>query len=181
MKDLKEKFVSPKGVAVYPYVSREDTKYEPPWKTKLKVPVADAQKCVDQIDAFAKKAFGDDTEFDLPYTVDEENGVVIFNTSSKKYQPKLLARNPNNPHPKSVHVGGGSTLRFKATMKSWQTPKGQGVKLYLNEVQVIVARSGAGADFDEEDGEDYSDYEDGSDFGQENGSDETEEHGDPGF
>lgn len=54
----KEIFISPKGVAIYPYLSKPDTKFkeEGEYRVKLRVPAADAAKLVKQIDAEMENA-----------------------------------------------------------------------------------------------------------------------------
>lgn len=49
----KEIFISPAGTAVYPYLSKPDTKFkeEGEYRVKLRVPAADAAKLVKQVDA----------------------------------------------------------------------------------------------------------------------------------
>ena len=195
------RYVTPAGIAQYPYLSKPDTKFNPDgeYKLKLEIPGDQAQDIVtfldEQHEAAQAKAKKENPgkkikEGTCPYEVDDDSGKV---TVSFKLKAKVTPKNgdPFEQRPalfdakgkplQDVNVGGGSKVKVAYELVPYYTAiAGAGVSLRLKAVQVIDLKEysgGASADafgFGEEDG---YEAEDNSAAG--NGfSEETEESDD---
>lgn len=187
-----ELMVTPAGVAVYPRLTKPDTKFNPDGEFKLKLRLAeeDAAKVIAKIDAIhkenvaavlkqTKKKPKDATP---PYSEvydDEGNptGEVEFNFKRKAtirmkdgttFEGKVdLVDAKKNPFPKDKSIYGGSVVKVAAELVPFATAIGAGVSLRLKAVQVIKLVEGSGGSgaanaFDEEDG--FEAEASGSDF-----------------
>ena len=195
------RYVTPAGIAQYPYLSKPDTKFNPDgeYKLKLEIPGDQAQDIVtfldEQHEAAQAKAKKENPGKKIkpgnsPYEIDEDSGKVVVNF---KLKAKVTPKNgdPFEQRPaifdakgkplQDVNVGGGSKVKVAYEVVPYYTAiAGAGVTLRMKAVQVIDLKEfsgGAGADafgFGEEDG---YEAEDNSAAG--NGfSEETEESGD---
>lgn len=152
---------SPLGTASYPYLHRPDTEYDDDgvYKTKLTVPLAEAQAYMAAISAALDKAHAVESakkdkklkKADLPFEVNEEEGTVSFKFKVKsigKYGDRIPAfYDATGKEVAPVPVGGGSKLRIGTTFYTWYTPTmGVGITLQPVSVQVaeLVRAGGAG-------------------------------------
>lgn len=195
------RYVTPAGIAQYPYLSKPDTKFNPDgeYKLKLEIPGDQAQDIVtfldEQHEAAQAKAKKENPGKKIkpgnsPYEIDEDSGKVVVNF---KLKAKVTPKNgdPFEQRPaifdakgkplQDVNVGGGSKVKVAYELVHYYTAiAGAGVSLRLKAVQVIDLKefsggaSAEGYGFGEEDG---YEAEDNSAAG--NGfSEETEESGD---
>lgn len=163
------KYNSPKGIAVFPALIRPDTRYNPEGNYKTGLVVSEEE--VEDLKEMCKEAFTDEfgkkkklSDAQMPYKkhsvkegddyVETEDWVINFST---KKQPKFFDAKGNMISPEDIaKLGGGSKLRCKGAIGAYNAGGKVGVKIYLNEVQVIkyVEYNGGGfqADEDEDDG-----------------------------
>lgn len=196
------RYVTPAGIAQYPYLTKPDTKFNPDgeYKLKLEIPGEAAQDLVtfldEQQEAAVAKAKKENPgkkikEGNSPYEVDDDTGKVVVNFKLKaKVTPKSgdpFEQRPaifdakGKPLQADAKIGGGSKVKVAYELVPYYTAiAGAGLSLRLKAVQVIKLveySGGASADafgFGEEDG-----YEAEDNSATTNGfSEETEESGD---
>lgn len=178
-KSKNTRYVTPAGIAQYPYLTKPDTKFNPDgeYKLKLEIPGSSAQALVTFLDeqhaaslAKAKKenAGKKIKEGSTSYEIDEDSGKV---TVSFKLKAKVTPKNGDPFEQRPVifdakgkplvdsKIGGGSKVKVAYELVPYYTAiAGAGVSLRLKAVQVIELvefSGGAGADafgFGEEDG-----------------------------
>lgn len=164
------RFTSPAGTAVYPYLNQPDTKFDAAgvYKTKLSMPIADAESLMAQLEDLHKQALADAKkansgkrikEAELPFLVNEEDGTVAFSLKLKaKVTPKngkpfeqvvALFDAKGAPLSRSVKIGGGSTIKcaFEA-VPFFAAQVGAGITLRLLAVQVLDLKTFGGASAD---------------------------------
>ena len=135
-----QKFVTPKGKAVYPSLTRPDTRYneEGVYKTGLTMSEKDAQKFMEMLKEVYTEEFGAKKlpSAKLPFKKNDD-GSVVFNFKSKN-APKLFDSKGNPIKDISeLRVGGGSTIKIAGAAKAYNAGGATGVTCYLNSVQVI--------------------------------------------
>lgn len=168
------KYTSPKGIANYPALVRPDTRYNPEgtYKTGLIVSAEEVEELIEQCKDCFTEEFGKKkpiSSAQMPYKkhsvkdgddyVDTDDYVINF--SSKKMPKFFDAKGNPITNTKLIEkMGGGSKLRLKGAIGAYNAGGKVGVKIYLNEVQVIkyVEFNGGGfaADDEEDDGFDVS-------------------------
>jgi hypothetical protein len=190
------RYVTPKGTAQYPYLTKPDTKFNPDgeYKISLELDAADAQEITSFLDGqhaqSLAKAKEENTgkkikEGDVPYSVDENTGKVTVRFKLKaKVTPKngdpfeqkvALFDAKGAPIGAGATVGGGSKVKVAYEVIPYYTAiAGAGISLRLRAVQVIdlveYSSGGAGAfGFGEEDG-----YEAAPTAAEDDFTDETE-------
>jgi hypothetical protein len=147
------KFVSPKGTAQYPWLTKPDTKFseEGVFKVSLAIPEAEGK-------AFAKAAqdafvaeYGQAklAKAHMPFKKDE-NGNLVFNFKSK-LKPRLYD-SAGKPITEDVSVGGGSILKVSGAFGPYNKGVNTGVALYLNAVQIISLVEFSASPFGAEEG-----------------------------
>lgn len=159
------KYNSPKGIAHYPALVKADTRFNPEgtYKTGLIV----SEEHIEELKETCKEVFTEEfgkkkawNTAQVPYKtleVEGEEDQYVVNLSSKN-KPKFFDAKGNPILNTSVieKLGGGSKLRLKGSIAAYNAGGKVGVKIYLNEVQVIsyVEYNGGGfqADDEEEDG-----------------------------
>jgi len=162
---------TPAGVAVYPHLTKPDTRFVPEgqFQVKLRIPSEEAQDLIAELDkAFAaaqeiakeKNPGKKIKEATKPYTIEEDdegnetgNIVVSFKCkaqitdkqgNTRANAPKLFD-SKNKEFPKDEEIWGGSTLRIAFNAIPYYTAMaGAGISLRLKAVQVIELVSGAG-------------------------------------
>jgi hypothetical protein len=178
-KSKNPRYVSPAGIAQYPYLTKPDTKFNPDgeYKLKLEIPADQAQDIVtfldEQHELAQAKAKKDNPgkkikEGSAPYEVNEDTGKVSVSFKLKaKVTPK--SGDPFEQKPaifdakgkplQDAKIGGGSKVKVAYELVPYYTAiAGAGVSLRMKAVQVIDLveyGGGAGADaygFGEEDG-----------------------------
>lgn len=196
------RYVTPAGIAQYPYLSKPDTKFNPDGEYKMKLEVSDPtgvqalvtfldEQIVKSVELAKKENPGKKIKTgDAPYSINEDSGKI---TVSFKLKAKVTPKNgePFEQRPaifdakgkplQDVNVGGGSKVKVAYEVVPFYTALvGASISLRMKAVQVIDLKefsggaSAEGYGFGEEDG---YEAEDNSAAG--NGfSEETEESGD---
>lgn len=149
------KFVTPKGKAVYPSLTRPDTRYneEGVYKTGLMFSEAEAKKFIEMLKEEYVEEFGAKklSSAKLPYK-ENEDGTVVFNFKSKN-APKIFDSKGNAIRDVSeLRIGGGSTMKIAGAMKAYSAGGNTGVTCYLNSVQIIDLVEYNGSPFGAEEG-----------------------------
>ena len=186
-----ERFVSPKGIASYPYLTNPDTKFNPDGEYKVSLIVAgdDASKAIDFLTekhnasvAQAKKENAGKRvkEGELPF-IENDDGTVTFKFKMKaKVTPKkgdpfeqkpALFDAKGKPLTGEPKIGGGSTIKVSYEVVPYYTAiAGAGVSLRLKAVQIIELKEYSGGG----NAESYG-------FGEEEGFEADDEDNDPPF
>lgn len=173
------RYVTPKGTAQYPYLTKPDTKFNPDgeYKISLELDAADASEIMSFLDEQLAKSIASAKEEnkgkkikqgDAPYSVNEDTGKVTVRFKLKaKVTPKngdpfeqkvALFDAKGQPLGSKANIGGGSKVKVAYELIPYYTAiAGAGVSLRLRAVQVIdlVEYSSGGAGtfgFGEEDG-----------------------------
>ena len=186
-----ERFVSPKGIASYPYLTKPDTKFnhEGEYKVSLIVAGDAASKTIDFLTeqhevavAKAKKEHAGKRvkESELPF-IENDDGTVTFKFKLKaKVTPKngdpfeqkpALFDAKGKPLTGEPKVGGGSVVKVSYEVVPYYTAiAGAGVSLRLKAVQIIELKEYSGGG----NAESYG-------FGEEDGFETSEEDDTPPF
>lgn len=174
------KIVSPRGIAVYPWLNRPDTKFSPDgdYKVTLRVGAADAQPLVEKLDEIINDYHLEESKHNpklKQYTVsppyedevdDQGNltGNILFKFKQKaKIQTKdgrsidmKVALVDASRTPTTANIGGGSEIKIAATAAPYvmTTTKTVGMTLRPNAVQILRLAQGNNVVslFDDEDG-----------------------------
>ena len=144
------KFVSPKGVAAWPKIEREDQKFGG-YSVKLVVEKNAAQDFITKINEAVEDEKGKKglSKFAPPYA-ENENGQVEFKFKSKK-KPALFD-SKGKPITKELSIGSGSVLKVAGSFGVNEVQGKIYCSLYLNSVQVINLEQYSGNAFEEEEG-----------------------------
>lgn len=172
-------YVTPTGIAQYPYLNKPDTKFnvDGEYKVTLEIPAEDASSLIQQLEdahnkcvesAKAENKGKRVKEGDLPFTVNEDAGTVSLRFKLKaRVTPKIgeafeqkpaIVDAKRQPLSANTVVGGGSKLKVAFEIIPYYTAiAGAGLSLRLKAVQVIDLKSFGGASaaagvFGEEDG-----------------------------
>lgn len=173
------RYVTPKGTAQYPYLTKPDTKFNPDgeYKVNLELNAEDASEIMSFLDeqlaesiAKAKKenAGKKIKEGDVPYSVDEDSGKVTLRFKLKaKVTPKngepfeqrvAIFDAKGKPITDEIKIGGGTQMKVSYEVMPYYTSMvGAGISLRVRAVQIIelveFSSAGAGAyGFGSEDG-----------------------------
>lgn len=149
------KYVSPKGTAGYPKLTRPDTKFkaEGEYSTALSMDKKSAQPLIEQIKQAFVEEFGAKAEPKANYPFKEEDGQVTFKFKSKN-KPKLY-----DSHGKPIkavdelNIGSGSTLKVAGAISCRQVSGKYYATLYMNQVQVINLVEFSSSPFGQEEGD----------------------------
>tara|TARA_Y100000310_G_C20543552_1_gene744492 strand:- start:383 stop:979 length:597 start_codon:yes stop_codon:yes gene_type:complete len=178
MTNTNPRFVSPTGVAVYPYLHKPDTKFnsDGEYKTTLRINKDDAKEIITKIDEGIKssaskvkqKGNGSVKTANPPYKTDE-NGDYLVNfklkakvTNSKTgntwTQKPAVFDATGKPMKADTIIWGGSEMKISYELIPYHTSMiGAGVTLRLKAAQILKLVSGDGAaassfGFEKEDG-----------------------------
>jgi hypothetical protein len=175
------KIVSPKGIAVYPWLNRPDTKFsaDGDFKVTLKVSAAEASPLIQKLDDIISDYQEKQTQADPklarysvspPYEEEmDDQGNLTGNYLFKfKQKAKIHTKDGRtidmkvalvdaSRTPTTVNIGGGSEIKIAATVSPYamSTTKTIGLSLRPSAVQIISLVSGGSnvvSLFDEEDG-----------------------------
>lgn len=174
------RYVTPIGVAQYPYLTKPDTKFNPDgdYKVNLEIDSKDAQDLMslldEQLAASVEKAKEENKgkkikEGDAPYSINEETGKVTFKfklkakvttKSGESFDQKVAIFDAKGkPLVETPNIGGGSKMKVSFEVVPFYTALvGASVSLRVRAVQIIELHefsggAGAGAfGFGEEDG-----------------------------
>ena len=165
----KAKFTSPKGAAMWPWLSKPDTRYdaEGKYKSDLIVKKEDAKEFVELAKQVFIEEFGEKSlsKAKWPYMNDDEaGGLKIRAKSSKK---PMLVDAKGNVIKGDLAVGNGSTIKLAGVLTSYSAGGNIGVTAYLNAVQIIDLVEFGGSQFEEEDGYVHENTESTSDTTEE--------------
>lgn len=165
----KQYILLPAGIANYPHISTADTtgKYaDGKFKTKVNVPVAEAQETMNKIKAIAdalgveKLPFGPLNTKDSDGKVQTDNDTIVFSCKSK-FKPTIFAADGKTEVTNmKERIGAGSKIRIYCELWPYDT----GVSLQMKQVQVIDLVSGNSSAFDAMEGSfDPDEFETGDD------------------
>lgn len=189
------KFItSPKGAAHYPWLTEPDTKFDPAgvYKTGLIVPAEEAAPFIERMEALFDEAWKaecqskgkklkkapfpweeqeeDDTvkfDFKLKSTVETKKGTIVRKVTLVDSKGKPL-------NPKTIKVGGGSTIKISFQPYLWFSPSvGFGLQLQMAAVQIIDLKEYKAGDRDYGFGEEQGGFE-ASDVPE---ADDADDHG----
>lgn len=197
------KMYTPAGIAMYPWITRADTKFNPDgdFRTILRIPAEEAAPMIAELEAFYETVKAEESkklakgkklkEADMPWTpaLDDdgnETGEIDFKFKTKakievkkqlidKVIPLVDAFGKRITDPIAIY--GGSKIRVSFTPKGFNTVVGVGVTLRLEGVQVIDLVSGdSGGDggFGAYEGGGYSAQEAEEPSGQPNAGDDDD-------
>ena len=166
MVNTNPRYVSPLGVAVYPYLHKPDTKFNPDgdYKTTLRIAKADAKDIIKLIDEaivastnHVKKNGSKSVKTANPPYKNDENGDYLINfklkakvnnkkTGNSWSQKPALFDATGKPIAKNTIVWGGSEMKVSYELVPYHTTLvGAGVSLRLKAAQILKLVSGEGA------------------------------------
>lgn len=172
---MAEKLYTPKGVAIFPWITRPDTKFNPDgdYRVTLRIPREEAQPFIDKLQALYDDFLKTETaklpkgkkvkQVDLPIADvydDEgnETGEVDIKFKSKaSFKDKKgnviqrsipLVDSKGNRIESDIALFGGSVIRVCTEPNLYNNPSlGLGMSLRISAVQVIELVSGGGGNF----------------------------------
>ena len=175
------KIVTPRGIAVYPWLNRPDTKFSPDgdFKVTLKVEAKEAAPLIEKLDEALTNYQDQQAKADPkigrysitpPYEeeVDDQGNLTgnylfkfkqkaVINTKDGRTIDMKVALVDASRTPTTVNVGGGSEIKIAATVFPYamKTTKSVGLSLRPSAVQILSLVSGQSnvvSMFDDEDG-----------------------------
>jgi hypothetical protein len=147
------KYVSPKGAAGYPKLTRPDTKFkaEGEYSTALTLDEKDGKAFLETLKQACIDEVGNKAAQTAKYPCKIEEGKYTFKFKSKN-KPKLYDSKGKPITAEDLNIGSGSVLKVAGSMSF---PKVQGVQyvsLYMNQVQIINLVEYSSSPFGEEEG-----------------------------
>lgn len=144
------KFTSPKGIAAWPKLEKEDPKYGG-YSVKLVVEKDAAQPFIDAIndEVEGEKGKKGMAKFSPPYA-ENENGQIEFRFKTKT-KPTLFD-SKGKPITKDLNVGSGSVLKIAGGHGVTEVQGKIYCTLWINAVQVIDLKQYSGSAFGAEEG-----------------------------
>lgn len=144
------KFTSPKGIASWPKIEKEDPKFGG-YSVKLIVEKDQAQPFIDKINEEVENEKGKKglAKFSPPYA-ENENGQIEFKFKSKK-KPTVFD-SKGKPVTKELRISSGSVLKVAGGFGINEVQGKLYCSLYMNAVQVIDLVQYNGSAFGEEEG-----------------------------
>ena len=137
----KQEFQTYKGHAVYPWLNKPDTDFNPEgvYKTGLRVPGDQARELMAACQELAKDEFGKKAaNAHMPFKIDDEETNEVLINAKSKYLPKFYDSQGQIIPPTNVpELWGGSVLRLGGTMSAYNSGGRIGVSLQLGKVQII--------------------------------------------
>jgi hypothetical protein len=146
----KNKFVSPAGIAQYPWLQpgRPDTAFDPEGKYKVELRLAPggAKHITDLIERTRAENFGANDNVHYPFKIEEDTGEYSFKMQSK-YQPKYYDAKGNPiPIEQVPPMFSGSELRASGQIDAYTNGVKKGISLRLAAIQIINPVSGGTGD-----------------------------------
>jgi hypothetical protein len=169
------KYVSPKGTAGYPKLTRPDTKFkaEGEYSTSLTMGAKVAAPLIAQIEEAYVEEFGQKAVAKANYPFKTEDGQVTFKFKSKN-KPKLFdAAGKPIRDTEELNVGSGSVLKVAGAISCRAVSGKNYATLYMNQVQIIDLVEFSGSPFGAEEGGFVA--EESSGFGTDTPSEKNEE------
>jgi hypothetical protein len=136
----KKSVITPKGVAMYPWLTKPDTKFdaEGVYKMSLAIESEQSKEIAETIRSTYVEELGDKklAKANFPFKEDGE-GNTVFNFKSRK-KPKIYnSKGQLIANPDQLRIGGGTVAKVSFTMSAYDKGVNTGVVLYLNAVQII--------------------------------------------
>ena len=179
--NAQEKIVSPKGIAVYPWLNRPDTKFsaDGDFKVTLKVSADEAAPFIKKLDDIISNYHEEKAKADPkiagysvspPYEEETDDQGNLTGNYLFKFKQKAVIHTKDgrtidmkvalfdaSRTPTNVNVGGGSKIKIAATVFPYamNTTKSVGLALRPSAVQILSLVSGKSnvvSMFDDEDG-----------------------------
>jgi len=183
--------VSPKGIGRFVMIDKPSTKYKEDGEyiVKLAIPASSkqAKAFMKKIDGWLEECWethGSTRKANPPYAEDgneilfsfKQNG-VFRSRKDNTHRKVTISVVDSKLNPVKVNVGAGSELKVSFRPNLYKSPGGDGVKLYMDAVQVLslveyVPQAELG--FSEEEGFEASENEIGNGFKEEEGYAEEE-------
>lgn len=148
------KYVSPKGTAGYPKLTRPDTKFnaEGVYSTSLTMDKKTAQPLIDQLEEAYTDEFGAKALPKANWPYKEEDGQVTFKFKSKQ-KPKLFdAKGTAIKAADELNIGSGTILKVSGAISCRAVSGKNYATLYMNAVQIIDLVEYSGSPFGAEEG-----------------------------
>lgn len=148
------KYVSPKGTAGYPKLTRPDTKFkaEGEYSTSLTLDEKDGKAFLETIKQACIDEVGNKAAQGAQFPCKIEEGKYVFKFKSKN-KPKLYdSKGKPITNAEELNIGSGSVLKVAGSMAFPKVQGKQYVSLYMNQVQVINLVEYASSPFAEEEG-----------------------------
>lgn len=180
------KYMSPKGTAGYPKLTRPDTKFkaEGEYSVSLTMDAKDGAAFLDTLKEAAVEELGNKAAQAAVYPVKEEDGKFTFKfkmnaVRKDKKTGELVKQSPKlyDSHGKPIkkvedlNIGSGSVMKVAGILGFPKVQGKQYVSLYMNQVQIIDLVEYVGSPFGDE----------GDGFSSDNDSAEAEEDQDVAF
>lgn len=149
------KFVSPKGTAGYPKLTRPDTKFkaEGEYSTALTLDEKEGKAFLETLKEALIEEVGNKAATGAQYPCKIEDGKYTFKFKSKN-KPKLYdSHGKPIKNAEELNIGSGSVLKVAGAMAFPKVQGKQYVSLYMNQVQVINLVEFSSSPFGEEDGD----------------------------
>lgn len=137
-------FMTPQGIAVYPWLTRPDDKFDTDgvYKTKLRMSQDEGKALAERIKKVANDEFGEKAKIKLPFETDSETGELVFMAKSK-YRPQMTdASGQVLPENKTPPIMGGATLKLAGTIFPYDVGSNKGISLQIRAVQIIELAEG---------------------------------------
>lgn len=167
MAEKLERVTTPKGVAMYPWLTKPDTKWSVEGVYKLSLSVANDDKEALELCDKIRDAYTDEygnkkmAKAIMPFKDDGE-GNIVFSFKSKKKPNIYNAKGNPVKNTEDLKIGGGSVVKVNASINPYDKGINTGVALYLNAVQVIeLVEFKSKSAFGEEEGSFTSEGSDG--------------------
>lgn len=165
---MSNKFVSPKGTAGYPKLTRPDTKFkaEGEYSTSLTMGKKIAAPLIATIEEAYVEEFGQKAvaKANYPFKEDDE-GNVTFKFKSKN-KPKIYdAAGKPIKNTDELNVGSGSVLKVAGAISCRAVSGKNYATLYMNQVQIIDLVEFSGSPFEAEEGGFVADESSSNEFG----------------
>lgn len=149
----KKTMVTPLGTALWAAIDKPDEKYGAKFKTSLILDKSSKEfkTFINQVKAIVKGAKldpnlvdslikdGEDKEGN-PQTYLSFTSKAFINEDTGQYRPPTVYNSKNEVI--KARVWGGDEIRVGFKLAHWKTPMGQGIKMYLDSVQLL--KKGAG-------------------------------------
>ena len=150
------KFVTPKGVAGYPKLTRPDTKFnaEGVYSTTLTIDKADAADFIAAIEEAYTDEFGAKALPKANWPFKEEDGKVTFKFKTKT-RPILIDSKGNTIATKvadELRIGSGSVLKIRGAISCRAVSGKNYATLYMNKVMLVELVEFSGGGFEPEEG-----------------------------
>lgn len=167
-KQKNPRFTTPVGTAIYPWITKADTKFNPEgdYRCKLRIPSEEAQKLMKEVTEATDKAVNEATlekkkkvkVAPVPFTevIDDngqETGEIDFNfkrkasflnKEGKKVDIRIPIFDSAGNQVNDINLFGGSKIKISFEMIPYSTAIGTGVSLRMLAVQVLELVDGSG-------------------------------------